>query len=243
MPDIKDLPLQAQCSAPSCRRRMTIPISDVYFVISPSKGGGTHKDAGWDCPKCGHENVTPASFLRRGVLATLGTRESVLAATAPEPIPAPVAEVAASAIPEAPVAVVVHERAEQRERHDATVTVTIDLDKVDRQPEADKGSEPKTLDAAPAHVWKLGREAHFALVAALGRAVADPSADVMVLGRDEDGMLDDFGSEDEDLQIDRFYEWLAECRAELAIIGGENADGSLWKVIVHPKAGVTVIGL
>jgi hypothetical protein len=139
-----------------------------------------------------------------------------------------------------------HDRPEQRDRHDrhdATVTVTIDLDKVERQPETDKAPEPETVDAPAAHVWKLGREAHFALVAALGRAVADPEADVMVLGRNEEGMLDDFGSEDEDLQIDRFYDWLAECRAELAIIGGENADGSLWKVIVHPKAGVTVIGL
>jgi hypothetical protein len=88
-------PLQAQCSAASCRRRQNVPVSDLYQVEVRSRGGGTHRDAGWKCRSCGHDNVTPASFLRRGVLATLPSKADFDSARAPTE-----AETVASGAPE-----------------------------------------------------------------------------------------------------------------------------------------------
>ncbi|GGE05858.1 hypothetical protein GCM10011529_10310 [Polymorphobacter glacialis] len=68
---------------------------DLFATIVPNQGGGTRKEAAYDCPACARQNDVPAALLPKGLVPLLPLREAWLAARAvevvavPEPVAAP----------------------------------------------------------------------------------------------------------------------------------------------------------
>lgn len=78
-------PMQTVCAAPKCRRRQSIPMTDVYWIQVKGQFGGSQKNAACVCRQCGDEIVVPASFLRKGVLPLLPSRGELESSRAPTP--------------------------------------------------------------------------------------------------------------------------------------------------------------
>lgn len=71
-------PLQRQCAIATCRQRRNIPLSEIFFLTVPNRGGGTRKDGGYVCPACGADNHIPANHLPKGLLPQLLSREATV---------------------------------------------------------------------------------------------------------------------------------------------------------------------
>lgn len=78
-------PQQVACKEPSCRRRQSVPLTELYSVTVRGRSGGTHKEAACACRACGREIQIPPAFLRNGVLAMLPGRDEFLSVRAPAP--------------------------------------------------------------------------------------------------------------------------------------------------------------
>lgn len=170
-------PLQRQCAIATCRQRRNIPLSDIFFLTVPNRGGGTRKDGGYVCPACGADNHIPANHLPKGILPQLLSREA---------------------------------------------TVKPGVAKVGQ------------TSAPPA--WAIGPAARAMLITALGKAAENPSHDIVVMAR-EAGVMLDFGVDEEDLEIDRFLNYLDEIEADLVIIATAEGAKDGWKLVFDPTAG------
>jgi len=72
-------PLGRLCTNRACNRRSEIPLHHLYFLMvagrSPSRMGGSCKEAAFDCPKCGHQNLIPSAHLPKGTLGQIPSRQ------------------------------------------------------------------------------------------------------------------------------------------------------------------------
>lgn len=206
--------LQRRCEADGCGHRQRVTVRDLFTVMAKVNYGGTRKEAAFKCARCSAHNVLMRQFLPRGVFEILPNLQAF------ESTPAP-----AKIVPSAPVPVTI-----PAVKPKAVQAASPDPAPVTR-PQA--AGQP----AATPPEWLTGKAAFLALCRDLNRSILE-EGDIAALGRSKEGALIPLNLDFRSVSAEALLAFLDQNTVELLVIGGVNADGSRWKTIFHPHAGM-----
>lgn len=209
--------IQRTCDVAGCGNRQRLTIRDIFTMMAKIAHGGTRKEAAFKCSRCGGHNVLMRQFLPSGAFETLPTLQAFESALNQSPA----AELSAPPAPELPP---VQEIAPPAETPAAV------------QPKPVSHARAVKAPAAPP-VWLTGKDAFMALCRDLDRALAD-GGDIAALGRSKKNALIPVNINFRSVNAETLLPFLDECQVELLVLGGRNADGTGWKTLFHPFAGM-----
>lgn len=208
-------PLQRRCEA--CRRTQDVPLGSLYHVVVPNKGGGTRRDAGYDCRYCGHQNPIPASALPPGLVTGLPSREILRKSKATAE---PLVTTPPHAMPSSPKASPIPPMPDQPPP---------------LQKQVEKAAAPPAISPVQP-IWVRGSDARKSLWDAHARSEQDAAGLCTAFLRATDGKLQVVDARRR-IPTDAIVDWLDQHGCELLVLGGTLAGAGSWKMIFHPLGG------